>query len=169
MKELADDLELEEFFSRLARASASLLLLDYDGTLAPFRLDREHAVHYPGVRERLAAIQASHRTRLVILSGRPAREGPPLLGLDPPPEIWGVHGCERLGPEGTLATRPLARLAAQGWEALTESKSGGVAVHWRGLPEAQASDMARRLRTEWEGPAAACGLELLPFNGGLEL
>ena len=42
-------LEMEQFFDELSRARESALLLDYDGTLSPFQLDREEAFPYPGV------------------------------------------------------------------------------------------------------------------------
>ena len=87
---------LAAFFRELARAPRSALLLDYDGTLAPFELDRTQAVPYPGVTEVLRDIMDTGRTRVVIISGRRAQELGPLLRLSPPPEIWGTHGLERL-------------------------------------------------------------------------
>ena len=47
-----------------------VLLLDYDGTLAPFHPDRFQARPYPQVAELLQAIIDAGRTRLVIISGR---------------------------------------------------------------------------------------------------
>jgi trehalose-6-phosphatase len=52
-------------------------MLDYDGTLAPFLVDRMHACPYPGVEARLDRID---RGALVIVTGRSARE---LLTLFP--------------------------------------------------------------------------------------
>src|SRR5450631_508195 len=49
--------KLEEFFRAFAGAQDPLLLLDYDGTLAPFRLDRFQARPWTGVRELLTRIQ----------------------------------------------------------------------------------------------------------------
>src|ERR1022692_4886557 len=40
---------LEPFLRTVARASESALLLDYDGTLAPFHTQRDQAFPYPGV------------------------------------------------------------------------------------------------------------------------
>mgnify|MGYP001553622600 CR=1 FL=1 len=42
---------LNDFFARLAAVPRAILMLDYDGTLAPFRENRFEAVPYPGVRE----------------------------------------------------------------------------------------------------------------------
>ena len=41
--------EREQFLEKLARAREAALLLDYDGTLAPFCVQRHRATPYPGV------------------------------------------------------------------------------------------------------------------------
>ena len=56
MKILREGFSLDEFFSQLAESPQSLLLLDYDGTLSPFVVERNEAVPYAGVRERIEAI-----------------------------------------------------------------------------------------------------------------
>ena len=56
MDALTAGLDLDGFFHKLAGARARVLLLDYDGTLAPFRTERDRAVPYPGVRERVEAL-----------------------------------------------------------------------------------------------------------------
>src|SRR4051812_3799723 len=82
-------------------------MLDYDGTLAPFRVRAEEAVPYPEVASVLRGITQAGGTRVVVVSGRPAAELPPLLGLDKRPEIWGSHGWERLMPDGRrILTEP---------------------------------------------------------------
>ena len=97
---------LDQFFAGFADRRASLLLLDYDGTLAPFRTDRFKARPWKGVRELLAEIQAQGRSRMVAITGRPAAEIAPLLRLDPPLEVWGLHGAERLYPDGRAIRVP---------------------------------------------------------------
>jgi len=92
--------KLEEFFRGFAHGANPLLLLDYDGTLAPFRVDRFTARPWAGVRELLQRIQQRGKTRMVVITGRPAAEIAPMLGLDPPLEVWGLHGAERLYPDG---------------------------------------------------------------------
>ena len=77
------------------------MFLDYDGTLAPFSVDRQRAVPYPGLRDLLQQIIDVGRTRLVIITGRDAHEIDPFLRLRPAPEIWGSHGLQRLLPDGT--------------------------------------------------------------------
>ena len=82
----------EQFWLKLEKASRSALLLDYDGTLAPFQVERDKANPYPGVREILEQIQHSDRTRLIIVSGRTVADLLPLLNMKNNPEIWGSHG-----------------------------------------------------------------------------
>jgi trehalose 6-phosphate phosphatase len=58
----------DQFFKALGKAQHAALLLDYDGTLAPFRIDRKRAIPYTGVRRTLQAIRERTNTRLVIIS-----------------------------------------------------------------------------------------------------
>ena len=59
---------------RLRAAPRSVLMLDYDGTLAPFHVDRFEATPYPGVDERLVTLSTIPQVRLVLVSGRSAGE-----------------------------------------------------------------------------------------------
>src|SRR5512143_421226 len=92
--------DVEIFFRQVSEAKHRLLLIDYDGTIAPFQIDRTRAFPYPTIPELLDSIMATCSTRVVLVSGRNAREIPPLLGLRPHPEIWGSHGFERLFSDG---------------------------------------------------------------------
>ena len=47
MQLLHAGIHLDGFFDRLARARRRVLLLDYDGTLAPFHRRHERALPYP--------------------------------------------------------------------------------------------------------------------------
>src|SRR5437867_12627868 len=85
-----------DFFRSLTAAKQGVLTLEYDGTVAPFPRDRRHASPYPGISESLAAIMRTGGTRLIIGSGRSARDIPRLPGIQPPPEIWRSPGAERL-------------------------------------------------------------------------
>jgi trehalose-phosphatase len=49
-----------------------------------------------------------------------------------------------------------------------ERKPASVAVHWRGMPAPDADSLKRRLTETWT-PVTDGVLELLPFDGGLEL
>ena len=53
MKTLNPEKKLSEFFDCLKKSQSRILLLDYDGTLAPFRVERDKALPYPGVAEAL--------------------------------------------------------------------------------------------------------------------
>ena len=182
MQVLTPRVDMASFHARVAGASTRVLMLDYDGTLAPFHVRPELAVPYPEVAAVLREIVAAGGTRVVIVSGRPAGELPALLGLDPRPEIWGSHGWERLLPDGrrvveepaseareTLGAAARAAAAATSEGARVEQKLASIALHWRGLA-ADAADRARRQALDsWEPLARGGKVEILPFDGGLEL
>src|SRR2546429_9964529 len=113
MKALERQISYGSFLDRLRSASARVLLLDYDGTLAPFSADRNLAFPYPEVPDLLARIMAEG-TRVVLISGRPARELLLLSGIHPHPEIWGSHGLERLKPDGSYEFGVLPRVQQMG-------------------------------------------------------
>lgn len=182
----ATEAELGSFFQRLEGAAGAVLLVDYDGTLAPFRRERAEAVPYPGIRERLRRILGAGRSRLVVVSGRAVEDLRPLLGLEPPPEIWGSHGWERLRPGGGLERFEPPREAREGLlqaeEALRElvrenvleadqieKKPVSVAAHVRGLPRARARSVLDSVRTAWGDVGRGPHLEAHSFSGGLEL
>lgn len=171
------------FFAALADAPARALVLDYDGTLAPFHVDPARARPYPEVMQLVAEIMAAGRTRVVVASGRWTRDLIPLLGLPERPELWGSHGRERLLPDGTYTMAPIAPALleqlsrADDWcEALTafgariERKPASVAVHWRGLPAADVGRIRDELLARWRlAGAGEGGITLHDFDGGVEL
>jgi trehalose-phosphatase len=173
--------KIENFLRRVAKAPLSALLLDYDGTLAPFSMDRAQAVPYEGVTTALEKIVEAGRTRLVIITGRDAREVGPLLGLGPPPEIWGAHGLQRLRPDGTCEMPEVPRavkqaldsardwLSYQGLQDLAEIKPGSIAVHWRNFDATEGSELRSRILLGWFGIAQRGSLKLLEFDGGVEM
>jgi trehalose 6-phosphate phosphatase len=173
--------KVEDFLRGVAQVPLSALLLDYDGTLAPFSVDRNHAVPYPGVADILQKIVNARRTRLVIVTGREAREIGPLLGLQPSPEVWGSHGLQRLRPDGTCEMPEIPAHVAQAlddarrWlgyqrlENLAEIKPGSIAVHWRNLNETAASELRSRILLGWSHMAERNSLNLLEFDGGVEM
>lgn len=180
---------LDRMFDLRSHARRRVLILDYDGTLAPPPADRLAAAPYDGTRELLARIRAHPGTRLVFVSGRPAKEMADMLGLCPLPEIWGVHGWERFTPAGQLvrailpaqAKAALARFRAlrpqfEDAGAQVEDKFAAIAVHWRSAG-AQTRERLRALMAPFETPAGTQarldGVFLEPFgtadNGGVEL
>lgn len=182
MRILDPKFDIERFMAEAPAARERALLLDYDGVLAPFRADRDSAFPYPRVREALRAIMNSETCKVSIVSGRAAEEVVPLLGLDPPPEIWGAHGRQRRRADGTSETFGLitegqaeglgcARAWAEGAGVAgrAESKPGCFALHWRGLPAAERAGLQRLGDRALGEIARACGLSVWPFDGGMEL
>lgn len=196
MKILPPDVDLDTFFERLAAADQCALLLDYDGTLAPFQVRRDRAVAYAGIIDALNDITSTKRTHIALITGRAIRDLLPLLdGLVPLPEIWGCHGWERRYADGTFESVDLPKAAAEelaearrwaessGIAECCEFKASGIALHWRGLaPQRQRElrDAARAgwLRNDVPGNASreksrhasdTVGLELREFDGGIEL
>ncbi len=167
---------LVRFFEALAAARERLLVLDYDGTLAPFTARREDAVLYPGVAPLLGDLQRQG-TRIAFVTGRPARDLAARIPLESV-EIFGAHGQEHLAPSGALTRTPVARetqqwlkasalrVAAAGYERAVERKHGTVAIHWR------REDHDDRLRLEALAHAIAADLpgdlQGLAFDGGYE-
>ena len=173
--------KLEEFFNALKGARSSFLFLDYDGTLAPFRVNRFTARPWAGVRELLKQIQQQGRTRMTMITGRPAQEIRPLLGLEPPLEVWGLHGAERIHVDGRreLEEAPAEtqakleklreRLRQDSLGGLFEDKANGVVMHWRGESARKAKLIEQGTRALFEPMARMDGLMLLDFEYGLEL
>jgi trehalose-phosphatase len=173
--------DLERFFVHLREAPCRALLLDYDGTLAPFRVERDQATPYPGVRALLTSMLRARHTRLVIISGRALRDLVPLVGLAEPLEVWGSHGWERWTPEGGYwiagwsAGISEGIAAARQWiqenglDSQCEQKPAGLAVHWRGLPHDTAEAMRAHVLNYWVPLAQQVGLILHQFDGGIEL
>jgi trehalose 6-phosphate phosphatase len=172
---------LDDFFDGFSSAARPFLLLDYDGTLAPFRVDRFQARPWAGVRELLARIQQQGRTRMAVVTGRPATEIAPLLGLNPHLEVWGLHGAERLLSDGRremekapdAAWKKLEALREQlrrdSFGGLFEDKANAAVMHWRGASPHKAHSIAKRTRELFEPLAQMDGLRLLEFEAGLEL
>jgi trehalose 6-phosphate phosphatase len=173
--------KLKDFFGAFAGRPTPLLLLDYDGTLADFRVNRFTARPWAGVREQLAQIQRQGSTRIVVVTGRPAAEINTLLELDAPLEVWGLHGAERLYPDGrdeleeeTPAVQEALeelrqKLKQNALGGLFEDKPNAAVIHWRGKTPRQAKLIERRARELFEPLAKLDGLSLLEFEAGIEL
>jgi trehalose 6-phosphate phosphatase len=171
--------KLSDFFTTVSRATSRALLLDYDGTLAPFSADRHRSVPYPAIPALLRRIRSFTNTRLVVVTGRRAPEVATLLGLKKI-EVWGCHGLSRLHADGryelpNLDEKAVGKiseatelLCREGLYDLLEFKPAAIAIHWRGM-EAAANVLARRVEKVWSTLHGREGLELLKFNGGLEI
>jgi trehalose 6-phosphate phosphatase len=174
-------INLAAFFREVALSRHSALLLDYDGTLAPFELDRGQAVPYAGVTEVLQDIMDTGRTRVVMISGRRAQELVPLLRLSPPPEIWGTHGLERLRSDGNYELADIDHSTLESLDEadrwidslrlhhLLEHKPGSLAMHWRGLPTQEANEIRSKVMLGWLPISDRACLVLQQFDGGVEI
>ena len=172
---------LDTFLQQLRTAPSSALLLDYDGTLAPFHIDRNRAIPYPGVISILEKIVQSARTKVIIISGRPIIELRALLAPMINLEMWGTHGLERQLSDGCYSCVQIneedaaslknaeAWIVAAGLLSRAEIKLGGIAIHWRGLPPAEAKSVQSLTLDGWTKVAEQSRLKLLQFEAGLEL
>jgi len=173
--------DMRPFFGLLAAASKRVLLIDYDGTIAPFRAERARAIPYAGVPPLLDRINKHCGTRLIVLTGGSAARIRSLLGLNPPPEIWGACGLERLYPDGRYED---AEITDKDLDALARAESflneerlgehveigpGRVAVHWRGLEPQEILAIRKKAYRTLNPLAAGNGLVIADFDGGVDL
>ena len=174
--------DLADFFASVGRARRRALLLDYDGTLAPLTADRRHAEPWEGIRAALADLTLTFKpTAVWIVSGRTVGDLARLARLDHVADLWGSHGLERRSRQGcwsgpaperdasSFLDEVNATLAREGAAALLERKVYGVAIHERGADPATWTAAREALETRFAPRAELLDLELLPFDGGLEL
>jgi trehalose-phosphatase len=180
MTPLTNDFDFDQYFARLHRAEMRALLLDYDGTLAPFHEDVSQALPYPEVAAVLRHVAASAGTRIVIVSGRRLEDLRGPLAILPHAEVWASHGWEwaaggktdrhvpaKATREALVRARTLVQpLLAVG--ARLETKIASLALHWRGLQAAECLRIHSAALEAWE-PFDGAELALLPFDGGLEI
>ncbi len=168
-----------EFWQRLLASEHAILLLDYDGTLAPFHPERMLATPLDGVLPALERLIDLDGTTLALVSGRPVSEIQQLTGLDNL-IIAGTHGFEIFRP-GTGIARMLpddvtgARLDAIDkiateivGDELAERKIATVALHTRKLKPETATEAERRFM-DLVTPLVGDELEVRDFNGGVEV
>jgi trehalose-phosphatase len=177
----ADSAEAAALALRLRSESRSVLMLDYDGTLAPFHYDRFKAVPYPGVEDRLETLSRLSRVRLVLVSGRSAHELHDLLRPGIRTEIWGSHGREQLRSDGSyelfalgLADRAALeevglKLSGLGLAETLEVKPSSLAVHWRSADTSTGERIRSAVHSVFAQVAKPGSMHLLPFDGGVEL
>ena len=173
---------LERLWTDLATKRQAALLLDYDGTLAPFQIDPAQARPYPGIESLLNRIGGLPNDRLIIVSGRWLNDLRPLLKLSFEPEMWGCHGRERRLSGGQSTFLPLREAAtaalaqADDWEDAVlalggrmERKPGSVAFHWRELSSNRRQALQQELSARFATLTPADELIWHEFDGGVEL
>ena len=155
-------------------------MLDYDGTLSPYTPDRDNAIPYIGVKERLEELMKSSRTEVIIISGRDINRLKELLNLKSYPQMWGCHGAERYIPN--LGHRLMigqkvrdGLLEIKTWSKrnnllkYTEFKPSGCAFHWRGKSENEAENIMRLVWNDWGTEVNRYNLNISNFDGGIEI
>ena len=182
MRVLNPQINLDRFFRQLSK-SMGLLILDYDGTLAPFVPNPELALPYPEARSALQKLIQLPHTKVVVLSGRALKDLSILLKIDPLPELWGSHGGEKLlaGASAPMikkidpSMRKLLDKAAVEARQLApelycEAKPLSVALHWRGAAPKIAQEQSQQLIGAWKKKLLSGNpLELHAFDQGIEL
>lgn len=173
-------INLPGFWDRMARSPRKLLALDYDGTLAPFRLERMQAFPYQDIPGLLEKIAGRSDTTLAIISGRPLAELAILLGSFDGIMV-GSHGIEKRSANGDIVVktpgkeqlRGLAEaqeaIQRRGLQQLLEVKPASVALHTRGLDTAASARLEEGVARLWQGITEGSGLEVRRFNGGVEI
>jgi trehalose 6-phosphate phosphatase len=161
-------------------AEHRLLLMDYDGTLATFQIDPLEARPIAGAAALLERIVASAGTRVAVISGRPTAQLRRLLDVGGLTFV-GEHGWEIWDPGTGLARHPLppsvadslVRVSAaarrERWGERLEEKRTSLVLHTRGMPEEEASRVARSFGDLCLAEKLECGLSLQPIDGGVEL
>lgn len=164
----------------IALAHRRLLMLDHDGTLAPFETVRERAVPSPRSLLHLERLAASPGTRLAIVSGRPVRELETHLG-QLGVTLVGEHGWEHRVPGGKLVRDRIPEAASAAlqradravtdpeFRARLEVKRTSIALHTRDLEYEQAEHAGRAVRAAWRPHETKGVLRTVPFAGGFEL
>jgi len=170
----------EDFWTRVQNAPERVLMIDYDGTLAPFRTARMEAKPAEETLAILRKIIDSGHTKVVVVSGRPTSELSLLLP-DLGVETFGSHGFERAASNRTVIVHPLspsestgleeARKAAvaAGLKERLEVKPASMAVHTRGLGSEEALETEELAYNVFTPVAERYGLECRAFNGGVEI
>jgi trehalose-phosphatase len=168
------------FWTRARSAGSRLLMLDYDGTLVPHRIDRAAAAPTPIVLDRLRRIAGGGGTSLAVVSGRTVEELEHFL-QDVPACLIGEHGWEQRRRDGVVRRHPLppgarealdraARLARdRPWAGRLEVKRASILLHTRGLPEHETMLMERECAALWEETTLDDVVRLRSVRGGLEL
>ncbi|KAA3634976.1 MAG: trehalose-phosphatase, partial [Calditrichaeota bacterium] len=179
MQLLNQNISIDSFFSNLKESDNSILMLDYDGTLAPFTIDRENALPYEGVPERLVKLIELTSSKIIIVSGRDIAMLKKLLPLDRYPELYGSHGGEYFsetegytllaGDDSKEFISEVKKWAVDNsYQTHFESKSLSCAFHWRGKPTAEIEEMKSAIETRWNPEIKSLGMEMHNFDGGIE-
>lgn len=172
---------IAEFLARLAESGSALLVLDYDGTIAPYHDHKDQALLVPGVEERLVAIHESRHTRIVINTGRATENLLFIAALPFHVEVWGCHGREHLSAEGLFQVHGLTRGHLHGLEIgrqrlrgriparCIELRNGCLTVFYQDAPPEGRREMLATAHECWDDLLTPHDLRVEEFFGGVEL
>ncbi len=169
----------ESFWEELKTSPQKILLLDYDGTLAPFKIQRMQARPLPGIIPILKRLSEKKDHTIAIISGRKIEELRVLL-KNLPVILIGEHGWviwePTLGTEIPQKAKKIRKYLQDLKEKLEdkipsqrlELKNFSLAVHTRGLKKEKAEQIKKfALRQAKELPAELFAIN--PFKKGLEI
>ncbi len=170
---------LSGVWNRITSSPRRLLMLDYDGTLASFRSERDRAAPSQRMREALRGVTQLGEP-VVVISGRPVTQLQELLhGISI--DLVGEHGWDELTQSGSRQQHALPQAAATrlglayraaaacGWRAHLEVKRASVVLHTRGMTSQAARTLEQHCRELWARFFERDGLRLENIDGGLEL
>jgi trehalose 6-phosphate phosphatase len=156
--------------------SATAIVTDFDGTLAPIITDPAAVEPLPGVASTLAGLSAGFGL-MAVVSGRPVSFLAEHLAGAGQLQLVGLYGLERLGERGEVIAAPgaepwrrvveavVARLESAAPANVTiESKALTVTVHWRRDPALAPAAIGLA-----DAEAAATGLETHRGRMSIEL
>jgi trehalose-6-phosphatase len=142
------------FFDEVARAEERIMLMDFEGIVAPLCPDETGSSPSPDLWSLVRDI-TQHHTRFITISGWPAYEVASRLESECTPEIWGNDGLERLYSNGRYecadlnSSLDLLRALAECEYKLQEAglanrmrvKLSGIHIQWRGMNPSEKLDV----------------------------
>ncbi len=171
--------EMPDFWLRICKFPERLLALDYDGVLAPFKVDPMQAYPLPEIRDALSELKSIPGSNVAIISGRPVCEIMALLGISGIALI-GCHGHESVDVEGNITVLSPTPKQLEGLEKAVEAatrhgvigrvekKIGSIAFHTRGAPKRLADTIEAQVFIDWS-QLAPFELRCRKFKGGVEI
>lgn len=150
------------FFDQIRQHGQSILISDYEGTLASFSEEEEKDVPLARTIERLERL-LSLGCRIVIFSDMPAARAKELLGIKNGLEIWGSCGTERIGVNGDVTSPGIDLRQAEGLHQAKEqalkltsservSSAGSfVKVDLENMQESEKGQVCAELEQLWQG------------------
>ncbi|MCC5876362.1 MAG: hypothetical protein JJU11_09120 [Candidatus Sumerlaeia bacterium] len=172
---------LDTFYQRIANSQQALLVLDYDGTIAPYHTRSEEAFIAPGITERLVALHRTGHTRIIFNTGRSCDNILNIARLPFPVEVWGCHGRVHCDLEGTIRLYGLNRTNSRGLEIGHERivkelgedavllRRGCLTVFYHEATQDERDQIAAIARKCWTDLLEKHALRIDEFFGGIEL